>query len=127
MLLPVLPLLCIATVAILVSLCTADIVQYIVYPVIILSSEDSETLESLLKELAGDAKLVYTSWRFDQPTPAYWLAKLPESAFATVEKNRFVNAKGLELLAPKLMCDRFDSFVVTNLSRSSARRSTRSK
>ena len=59
MLFPVHPLMCIATLGMLANLCTADNVQYIIYPVKGISSKDSEALESLLNKLAGDASLVY--------------------------------------------------------------------
>lgn len=117
-----LPALFLAILAMLANPCSADVVQYIVYPVHGISPEGSKALESLLISLAGNEKLVYASTRFYQPTPAYWLAKLSEPASIEVENSPLVRAKRSKLLAPKLIYSRSETYVLMSRSWMSRRR-----
>ena len=79
-------------VACLPLLVSAIFVSYIVYPADNLDETEIQAVVGILNKLAGGSQNVYASWRPWGTAPAYWIAKLPDSALDELR-----NAKGVQI------------------------------
>lgn len=82
-------LLC-ASLALLISVVSADDVDYIIFPIDGLNFEQGNELDLLIKRIAVDAEKVYASTRPKRPVPTYWGATLSEAAFSELREHRWV-------------------------------------
>ncbi|KAL8851647.1 MAG: hypothetical protein Q9221_003484 [Calogaya cf. arnoldii] len=61
--------------------------EYIIWPRPIISAQDFESIESLLKSLVVDPTSMYTSRSTLRPDPAFWLADLNNDSYQKVSRH----------------------------------------
>ena len=66
--------------------------EYIIWPRPIISAQDFESIESLLKSLVVDPTSMYTSRSTLRPDPAFWLADLNNDSYQKVSRHPKVSS-----------------------------------